>query len=153
MSSLKKECGNCHRNSVKTYVPVEVPIPDFTKLNKELAYLEQQKSKADAAEAKALDALLTARAKKNRLQKQQKLLKRREQQWMDESRKLVEELEALEAVDEINRDMSSLEEELMPGTLTLDWSAFMPSILKGDSRFNELISASHDTAPVAISNL
>jgi hypothetical protein len=32
----------------------------------------------------------------------------------------VEELEALEVVDEINRDMSSLEEGLMPGTLALD---------------------------------
>jgi hypothetical protein len=46
-------------------VPVKVPIPDFTKLDKKLAYLEQQKSKINAAEAKALDALLTARAKKN----------------------------------------------------------------------------------------
>jgi hypothetical protein len=46
-------------------VPVKVPIPDFTKLDKELTYLEQQESEADAAEAKALDTLLTARAKKN----------------------------------------------------------------------------------------
>jgi hypothetical protein len=61
-------------------VPVEVLIPDFTKLDKELARLEQQKSEADAAEAKALDALLAARAKKDQLQKQQKLLKRRKQQ-------------------------------------------------------------------------
>jgi hypothetical protein len=152
MSSLKKECGNCHRNGVKTCVPVEVPISDFTKLDKELARLEQQESEADAAEAKALDALLAARAKKDRLRKQRKLLKRREQQWMDESGKFVEELEALEAVDEINRDMSSLEEGLMPGTLALDWSAFMPSILEGDSGFDELMGASHDTAPVAVGN-
>jgi hypothetical protein len=64
----------------------------------------------------------------------------------------VEELEALKAVDKINCDMSSLEEGLMPGTLALDWSAFMLSILKGDSGFNELIGASHDTALVAVSN-
>jgi hypothetical protein len=32
----------------------------------------------------------------------------------------VEELEALEVVDEINRDMSSLEEGLMPSTLALN---------------------------------
>jgi hypothetical protein len=48
-------------------VPIKVPIPDFTKLDKKLAHLEQQKSKADTAEAKALDALLAARAKKNQL--------------------------------------------------------------------------------------
>jgi hypothetical protein len=46
-------------------MPVEVPIPDFTKLDKELTCLKQQKSKADAAEAKTLDTLLTACAKKN----------------------------------------------------------------------------------------
>jgi hypothetical protein len=46
-------------------VLVKVLILDFTKLDKELARLKQQKSKADAAEAKVLDALLTARAKKN----------------------------------------------------------------------------------------
>jgi hypothetical protein len=39
---------------------------------------------------------------------------------MDESGKFVEKLEALEAVNEINCDMSSLEEGLMPGTLALD---------------------------------
>jgi hypothetical protein len=46
-------------------MPVEVPIPDFTKLDKKLTCLKQQKSKADAAEAKTLDALLTACAKKD----------------------------------------------------------------------------------------
>jgi hypothetical protein len=64
----------------------------------------------------------------------------------------VEKLEALEAVNKINRDMLSLEEGLMPSTLALDWSAFMPSILKSNSRFNKLIGASHDTALVAVSN-
>jgi hypothetical protein len=65
MSLLKKEYRNYHQNSVKTCVLVKVPILDFTKLDKKLARLEQQESKADAVEAKALDALLTARAKKD----------------------------------------------------------------------------------------
>jgi hypothetical protein len=64
----------------------------------------------------------------------------------------VEKLEALEAVDKINRDMLFLEEELISSTLALDWSVFMPSILKGNSGFNELIGALHDTALVAVSN-
>jgi hypothetical protein len=46
-------------------VPVKVPILDFTKLDKKLACLEQQESKIDAVEAKALDALLAARTKKD----------------------------------------------------------------------------------------
>ena len=69
MSSLKKECGNCYRNGVTSCVPVEVPLPDFSRLDQELARLEQQESEADAAEAAALDTLLAARAKKDRLRK------------------------------------------------------------------------------------
>jgi hypothetical protein len=59
-------------------VPVVVPILDYSKLDKEMARLEQQKNDADTAEAAALKALLAARAKKNHLQKQRKLLARRE---------------------------------------------------------------------------
>jgi hypothetical protein len=80
MSSLKKEYRNCYRNSVKVCVPVVVPIPDYSKLDKEMARLKQQENDADAAEAAALQALLAARAKKDHLRKQRKLLVRREQQ-------------------------------------------------------------------------
>ena len=149
MSSLKKECGNCYRNGVKSCVPVEVPLPDFSRLDQELARLEQQESEADAAEAAALDALLAARAKKDRLRKQRKVLKRREQQWVDESGKFVEEIEALEAVDDINREVRLLEDGMMPGTSALDWSTFTPTFLDGDPAFDEWLSASHDTAQVA----
>jgi hypothetical protein len=65
MSSLKKECGNCYRNGVKVCVPVVIPIPDYLKLDKEMARLEQQENDVDAAEAAALQALLAARAKKD----------------------------------------------------------------------------------------
>jgi hypothetical protein len=120
MSSLKKECGNCYRNGVKTCVPVEVPLPDFSKLDQELARLEQQETEANAAEAKALGALLAARQKKDQLRKQRKLLKRREQQWVDESGKFVEEIEALEASKGLNREIALLEDGMMPSTLALD---------------------------------
>jgi hypothetical protein len=142
MSSLKKECGNCYRNGVKSCVPVEVPVPNFEKLDKELARLEQQEAEADAAESAALEALMAARAKKDRLRKQKKVLKRREQQWVDESGKYVEDIEALEAVDEINREVAILEDGLMPGTLALDWSAFMPSFLEGDPGFDGTVPIS-----------
>jgi hypothetical protein len=65
MSSLKKECRNCYQNSVKVCVLVVVLIPDYSKLDKEIACLEQQENDADAAEAAALEALLAARAKKD----------------------------------------------------------------------------------------
>jgi cell division protein ZapA (FtsZ GTPase activity inhibitor) len=61
-------------------VPVVVLIPNYSKLDKKIAHLKQQKNDADTAEAATLEALLTARAKKNCLQKQRKLLARRKQQ-------------------------------------------------------------------------
>jgi hypothetical protein len=64
---------------------------------------------------------------------------------MDESSRFVEEIEALEAVDGINQEVSLLEDGLMPGTSSLNWSAFMSSYLKGDSGFEELIGASPGT--------
>jgi hypothetical protein len=48
-------------------VPVVVPILDYSKLDKKIACLEQQKNNINAAEAAALEALLAARAKKNYL--------------------------------------------------------------------------------------
>jgi hypothetical protein len=80
ISSLKKEYRNYYQNSIKIYVPVVIPIPDYSKLDKEIARLEQQENDADTAKAAALQALLTTRAKKDRLRKQKKLLMRREQQ-------------------------------------------------------------------------
>ena len=65
---------------MKSCVPVEVPIPNFEKLDQELARLEQQEAEVDAAESVALEALIAARAKKDRLYKQRKILKRRKQQ-------------------------------------------------------------------------
>jgi hypothetical protein len=65
MSLLKKECRNCYCNRVKTCVLVEIPILDFTRLDKEIACLEQQEAEADTAEAAALDVLVAARAKKD----------------------------------------------------------------------------------------
>lgn len=144
MSSLKKECGNCYRNGVKSCVPVEIPVPNFEKLDQELARLDQQESEADAAEAAALQSLLAARAKKDRLRKQRKILKRREQQWVDKSGKFVEEIEALEAMEWANKEVATLEGGLMPGTPALDWSVFMPSFLEGDPGFSEAVG---DTVP------
>jgi hypothetical protein len=46
-------------------VLVVVPILDYSKLDKEIARLEQQENNTDAAEAAALEALLATRAKKN----------------------------------------------------------------------------------------
>jgi hypothetical protein len=60
MSSLKKECRNCYCKGNTSCVPIEVPVPDFTKLNQELARLNAQEAEVDAAEEKAIEALIAA---------------------------------------------------------------------------------------------
>ncbi|KAL6150929.1 hypothetical protein ACJBU6_09932 [Exserohilum turcicum] len=99
MSSLKKECGNCYRNGVESCVPVEILVPNFEKLDQEIARLDQQESEADAAEAAALEALVAARRKKDRLRQQRKILKRCEQKWVNDAGKFVDDIEALEAME------------------------------------------------------
>jgi hypothetical protein len=48
-------------------VLVVILILDYSKLDKEIAYLEQQENNADIVKVAALEALLTARVKKNYL--------------------------------------------------------------------------------------
>ena len=114
-----------------------------------MARLEQQESEADAAESAALEALLSARAKKDRLRKQRKVLARREQKLMEELGKFVDEIEALEAAEDINREVDILKSGLMPGTLALDWGTFSPTYLEGDPTFDDFLVKLHGTAQVA----
>lgn len=152
MSSLKKECRNYYQNSVRSpCVPVEVPLLDFSELDKELARLEQQEANTNQAEADALDALLAARAKKDCLRKQRKVLKRRKQQQVNKSRKFVEDIIALEAINTVNQEIGLLEDSIMPSTLALNQSAFMPSVLKVDLGFNKAFGASR-TAQASVGN-
>jgi hypothetical protein len=120
MSSLKKKCRNCYRSRNTSCVPVEVPIPNFSKLDRELKRLDAQEAEADDAEEKAIEALLAAHSKKRLLRNQRKLLKRREQQCVNKSSRFVEEIEALEAVKALNRKVQNLEDGIIPGTLALD---------------------------------
>jgi hypothetical protein len=72
------------------------------------------------------------RTKLRRLQAQKRRLKKREQEIFDEGREDAEELERLEAEEALGLEVANLEDGLMPGSLALDWSAFMPSELDFD---------------------
>jgi hypothetical protein len=63
--------------------------------------------------------------------------------------KFVEEIEALEAGEGLNREMALLEDGMMPGTLALDWSAYMLSFLDGDPSFDGLVVDSYGTVLAA----
>ena len=80
------------------------------------------------------------------------MLKRRKQQQVNKLGKFVEEIEALEAVNAVNRNIVILEDSIMLGTLALNQSAYMLSVLKGDPNFNKVFSALHNTAQVDVSN-
>jgi hypothetical protein len=69
---------------------------------------------------------------------------------VDESGRFVEEIEALEAVEDINREVNLLEGSLIPGTSALDWGAFMLSCLEGDPGFNKLLGVPPNTALPAV---
>ena len=74
--SLKKECGNCYSVSGQKCVLIEVPIPNFACINREIERLEQIEAEANKAKSAALQAILATCAKKDCVCKQRKMLKR-----------------------------------------------------------------------------
>ena len=48
LSLLSDRCGNCYRDGVKDYVPADIPLPDFSKIDRELAKLEAQEEAVEA---------------------------------------------------------------------------------------------------------
>lgn len=126
MTSLSKKCGNCEYNGIRKCEPVDLPIPDFTKIDNEMSRLEEMEDEAAEAEEAAMAALQAARAKLNRVRKQKKFLKRREQQWFDATADFVEDIEQLEQQEAVLEGVTSLENGLMPGSLGLDWGTYPP---------------------------
>jgi hypothetical protein len=48
MSSLSEVCGQCYRDSVKECLPANIPMPDFSKIDRELEKLEKQEEAVEA---------------------------------------------------------------------------------------------------------
>ena len=137
LSSLDVRCGNCVHNGVAKCEPVVLPVPNFARIDKEVLRLEKMEEEAEAAENAAVAALTAARAKLIRLRKQKRFLKNREQELYDKSARFSEDLESLEALEVLGRDVGSLEGGLMEGSLALDWSVFAPSDLVVDGAQTE----------------
>jgi hypothetical protein len=78
--SLSKKCGNCKFSSIAKCELVDLPVPDFSWIDLELAQLEALEEEADEAKEAALLALQAAYSKQSHIAKQKKLLKRCEQQ-------------------------------------------------------------------------
>ena len=106
-------------------------MPDYSKIDKEMERLERLEDEEEArlrveedmAEA-ALVRARQAREKLSRLRKQKKLLRCKEQDMFDNNMSQIEELEALEAREELNVALSSVNPEAPLGAATVDWSPF-----------------------------
>jgi len=129
LSSLSKQCGNCVHNGIVKCEPIDLPAPNFARIDSEMSRLEALEEQAEEAEEAAAAALNAARSKLSRLRKQKKLLKRREQSLFDKSEQYEKDLAVLEALETLGQDVGILDDGLMPGSLALDWSAFTPADL------------------------
>lgn len=129
LSSLNQKCANCVRANCASCEPENQPLPDFSKIDKEMSRLEQLEDEEEArlrveedmAEA-ALQRARQAREKLSRLRKQKKLLRRKEQEIFDRGLSTVEELEALEKLEEFNSEVASVNPDAPLGAATVDWS-------------------------------
>lgn len=149
MSSLNSRCGNCYRDGIKECVPAHIPLPDLSRLDREIARLEEQEGAieaqmeedekaASAAQATILASIAEAqrlvseaqersrvsRSKLRRLHKQRKCLKLREQQIFDEGREETEDLEQLESLEQFNSELALVNPEAPAEAYVVDWSAF-----------------------------
>jgi hypothetical protein len=62
LSSLSALCGNCYRDGIKECVLANILLPDFSKLDREIARLEAQEEALEAQIEKDGDAADAARA-------------------------------------------------------------------------------------------
>ena len=109
MLSLSKKCGNCKLVGASSCKPVNIPLPNFLGINREIEKLEQQEEDTEAkleankavAEA-ALERMRSTRAKLKRLRKQKKLLQRKEKKLFNSSLADAKEIKRLEALNSLN---------------------------------------------------
>ena len=131
MLSLNARCGNCVYASCLECVPADVPLPNQSKINKELEKLEsledevEAKLEANKALAKAaLARMRGVRLKLKRLQKQKRLLKKKEQRLFNKGLETIEELKYLEALERLGQEVESTNLEASIRAATINQTAF-----------------------------
>jgi hypothetical protein len=109
-------CNNCNRMNQKC--DVKVTQSEFRRLTEEKQKLKRQIDEALSAQADALEALRTARAREERLRQQMDLTDRRAAEAIAVESRALEELEAEEAAETLVPDTSleGLALQLSPST-------------------------------------
>jgi hypothetical protein len=115
ISSLSQLCGQYYRDRKKECLPANIPVPDFSKINRELTKLEAQEEAVEAQQdtnkkviADAQERLRVSRSKMKRLRKQQKLLKQKEADVFEASQEDAEGLERLEERERFIQELASV---------------------------------------------
>ncbi len=121
MLSLSKRCGACNRAGNKDCSPGDLPLVDFSKTEKELARLRAQIREAKQDESLALERLQTARARLLRLKTQKRAVESKEREIFDKGLQSVEELEQLEAIEELGTDFRVQGTSDVPAPDALNW--------------------------------
>ena len=145
LSSLSERCGNCESVGAASCAPVDIPIPNFSRIDKEMEKLRKQEEETDEAlEAQeaiaeaALAEMRALRAKARRLRKQKAILKQKEQQIFNTGAEDAADIEALERRAHLNDAVASVNPEAPAQAEVVDWSFFydypeMPAATAGSS--------------------
>lgn len=151
LSSLSVKCGNCEAVGASSCVPVDILVPDFSKVESEISKVEEQlvanEAEIERGEAEAEAAWLrikAARSKSKRLRRQYKFLKRKEQNLFDKGLPDVEDLETLESLERLNQEVAATNPSVSEFAHTVDWSAMFEPVADGSG-----VILSCDTVPVA----
>jgi hypothetical protein len=131
MLLLSELCGQCYCDGRKECLPANIQVPDFLKIDRELAKLEAQEEAVEAQQdadekliADAQERLRVLRSKMKRLRKQRKLLKRKEAAIFEDGREDAEELDRLEERERFNQEIASANPEAPVEAAIVDWSDF-----------------------------
>jgi predicted nucleic acid-binding Zn-ribbon protein len=110
------KCNHCNRKNIRC--DVKVIQSEFRRLTEEKQKLKRQIDEALSAQAEALEALRTARAREERLRQQMDLTDRRAAEAIAVESRALEELDAEEAQETLVPDTSTgdLALQLSPST-------------------------------------
>ena len=146
MLLLSKKYSNYKLVGTLLYKPINIPLLNFSSINREIEKLEQQEEdievilEANKAIAEAtLERMRLARVKLKRLRKQKKLLQRKKRKLFNSSLINTKEIKQLEALKILNQDIALANLEAPVVAYTINQSAFQdtssnkPQLLLGIS--------------------
>ena len=136
LASLSERCQECIRARCYKCEPEEVPLPDFSKIDAELARLEKEEEEAEALlrveETIAEEALTRARRIRDsmdKMRKSRRRLRREEKKLFAEGLSTMDDLEALEARSKLAGDAMLQHPEAAAFLPGIDWNEVLAPVV------------------------